>query len=791
MTSIVKFTPISGAQNEGPCCYLLEVDQFKLLLDCGWTEQFDVDQIRRLKDYAPHIDAVLLSHPDLAHLGALPYAFAKLGLDCAVYATTPVSLMGQMFLYDAWKSRQLEEDFELFTPDDIEAAFSRVVDLKYQQSVRLLDRSTGSETGITIEAHHAGHMIGGAVFRIWKDEAEDVVYAVDYNHRKERHLPGSVLESLARPYLLITDSLNSTYSQPKQSETVQKMLGEVQTTLRRDGDVLVMTDTAGRVLEILQVFERTWAKNPGLSVYKLVLLTACPDQVIEHARTNVEFMSKQIKEKMEQRGGENPFDLRHVTRITSMDDLRIIPGKKVILCSQDGLSSGLGREIFIRLAGNKNNAVCFTGRPPPGTLGRRLVDVLWRVIDKAEGLDLTLKHRTRIPLRGAELEAFLDEKRRKEEEEAAKAEALAAEEAALEEDADTAMFGADDDDDDDDDGDFAASALARHDLMAPQITKAGQEFFKQAKAFDMYPCVDRRPHWDEYGEVIRPEDFMVEDPREAAARAEEAAAAERQAAAEAAAARGPEEIPTKVISRDIRLQVRCRMWYSEFEGRSDGNSIKNILKQVTPRNLIVIHGTSEATDDLVEFCATDDDIAEHMSNVFSPAVGERVDVTSERNIFQLKLTDSLVSSLKFSEVGGYSVAWIDGMVGMADDATSAGADAGEAAPAMDEYEEAAAVMEEDAPDIAIPVLTAPTRSDLTGHRSVFIARDPKLSHLKEVLSQNGIRTHFSGGMLICEDTVAVRMVAPRGQPVSVSIEGNICETYYHVRELLYEQFAIV
>jgi Cft2 family RNA processing exonuclease len=113
------------AQGEGPCCYLLEVDQFKLLLDCGWTEQFDVEALRRLESYAPHIDAVLLSHPDLSHLGALPYAFAKLGLDCAVYATTPVSLMGQMFLFDAWKARQREEEFDLFTPDDIETAFSR------------------------------------------------------------------------------------------------------------------------------------------------------------------------------------------------------------------------------------------------------------------------------------------------------------------------------------------------------------------------------------------------------------------------------------------------------------------------------------------------------------------------------------------------------------------------------------------------------------------------------------------------------------------------------------------
>ncbi len=48
MTSIIKFTPISGCAPPGaagfasfdpsssPHCYILEVDGFTFLLDCGW-----------------------------------------------------------------------------------------------------------------------------------------------------------------------------------------------------------------------------------------------------------------------------------------------------------------------------------------------------------------------------------------------------------------------------------------------------------------------------------------------------------------------------------------------------------------------------------------------------------------------------------------------------------------------------------------------------------------------------------------------------------------------------------
>ncbi len=52
------------------------------------------------------VDAVLLSHPDVLHLGALPYVVGKLGLSCPVYATTPVYKMGQMFMYDLYQVGQ-------------------------------------------------------------------------------------------------------------------------------------------------------------------------------------------------------------------------------------------------------------------------------------------------------------------------------------------------------------------------------------------------------------------------------------------------------------------------------------------------------------------------------------------------------------------------------------------------------------------------------------------------------------------------------------------------------------
>jgi hypothetical protein len=59
MTSIIKFTPISGAKSEDPSCYLLEVDDFCILLDCGWDDSFDVNLLGPLKEYGDECGGVV------------------------------------------------------------------------------------------------------------------------------------------------------------------------------------------------------------------------------------------------------------------------------------------------------------------------------------------------------------------------------------------------------------------------------------------------------------------------------------------------------------------------------------------------------------------------------------------------------------------------------------------------------------------------------------------------------------------------------------------------------------
>lgn len=87
----------------------------------------------------------------------------------------------------------------------------------------------------------------------------------------------------------------------------------------------------------------------------------------------------------------------------------------------------------------------------------------------------------------------------------------------------------------------------------------------------------------------------------------------------------------------------------------------------------------------------------------------------------------------------------------------------------------------------IPSLQPVPEDSLPGHPTVFV-NELKLSDFKMVLLRAGISAEFDGGVLFCgRGSVALR----RHDSGRVTIEGALCDLYYRVRELLYQQYAIV
>lgn len=81
------------------------------------------------------------------------------------------------------------------------------------------------------------------------------------------------------------------------------------------------------------------------------------------------------------------------------------------------------------------------------------------------------------------------------------------------------------------------------------------------------------------------------------------------------------------------LHFRARVTYIDYEGRSDGDSIKKIINQMKPRQLIIVHGPPEASQDLAESCRA---FGGKDIKVYTPKLHETIDATSETHIYQVR-----------------------------------------------------------------------------------------------------------------------------------------------------------
>ncbi|KDR21766.1 probable cleavage and polyadenylation specificity factor subunit 2 isoform X2 [Zootermopsis nevadensis] len=744
MTSIIKLHAISGAMDESPPCYILQVDDFRILLDCGWDENFDQEFMKELRRFIHQIDAVLLSYPDPLHLGALPYLVGKCGLNCPIYATIPVYKMGQMFMYDLYQSRHNMEDFDLFTLDDVDAAFDKIVQLKYNQSVPM----KGKGYGLTITPLPAGHMIGGTIWKIVKVGEEDIVYAVDFNHKKERHLNGCELERLQRPSLLITDAFNATYQQARRRTRDEKLMTNILQTLRNNGNVLVTVDTAGRVLELAHMLDQLWRnKDSGLLAYSLALLNNVSYNVVEFAKSQIEWMSDKLMRTFEG-ARNNPFQFKHLQLCHSMAELSRVPSPKVVLASTPDMECGFSRELFLQWSLNSHNSIIITNRTSPGTLAREL-------IENGGKLALNLEIRRRVRLEGAELEEYQRKERENKEKNQDK-----------NEDVDMS------DESEDEMDSLSAVAKGKHDLLVKTETKVQTGFFKSnKKQYPMFPFFEEKVKFDEYGEIIRPEDYkMVDSNPETEDNKENVDLKEEEVTTIDIM-----EVPTKCISVMKTVRVMAQVQYIDFEGRSDGESLQKILGQLRPRRLILVRGTPESTHAMLNLCRQWSG-----ARVFAPSRGEIVDATTETHIYQVRLTDALVSALELKKGKEAELAWLDAQIMVRDMSK----DAKPVIMGVDDDGKD----EEDKMEIdKIYTLEPLPLNQVAGHQTAFI-NELKLSDFKQVLNKNNIPSEFSGGVLwCCNGTVAVR----RHEAGRVILEGCLSDDYYRVRELLYEQYAIV
>lgn len=135
---------------------------------------------------ANDLDAVICSHATVNNAAGLAYLYGRLGATCPLYTTVATELMLQILFSDTFENIQNENTFNQFAETlpitGINSAIRNIIGVRFSQPIYL----TGKADGLALTAYPAGYTLGGSYWKIRKG-SEDIFYASQFNHKKERY----------------------------------------------------------------------------------------------------------------------------------------------------------------------------------------------------------------------------------------------------------------------------------------------------------------------------------------------------------------------------------------------------------------------------------------------------------------------------------------------------------------------------------------------------------------------------------------------------------------------------
>ncbi|WFD27119.1 hypothetical protein MNAN1_002115 [Malassezia nana] len=818
---MLQFTPLSGPYANGPegaastvecpkaLAYLVEIDQVRILLDCGAPEDFTFPPSVKadsesplqgslpeiLERMGPTIDVVLFFHSELSHMGLYAYAYAHYGLKCPVYATLPVQTMGRLQMLEAVRSWKEETDVgpdapvHRFLPTEaqVDEAFDAIRAVRYMQPTTLDDKCAG----LVLTAYNAGHSLGGTVWKLRSPSVGTVVMALDWNHHRERHLDGTALLSVGaaaplahavgQPDILITNMERGLYTNARRKDRDAALLEHINRTLTSGHSVLLPVDSAARMLEILVLLDQHWAFAYQHQRFPLCLVSHTGAEVLERARTFMEWMSREwaiqlldVPEKgrgrKKQSVVKSPLDftgLRHFSSVEALHQALAPSQVKVVLATPPALTHGLSRQLLPEFLHDPDALIVLTGRGDPGTLVRTLWERwnaaqadtdAWRTgqvgTPMVLGGQLSYELRRRVPLAGEELRAYMEAHQ-------AQDRAAAATRAAPQREADEGLSDSDSSSEDEMDTEthadpgpsHAAPAASKTMDMSFDIFLQGHESRDDGLHYRMFPYVERKRKVDGYGESIDTVHWLSRRRRMEAEQEEQL----DPARAKPAPKQEVPELPSKYTSETLNVAVRCHVLYVDLQGLSDGRALTTLVPQLQPRRLIMVNGDAPTRTELGSL------LSRH--ELYMPLMGATITVGGLSDSYSVRLGDALMGGLHWHRMEDYNVVHLHVSPDFSSDA---------ATPTL------------------VPLHDATTLQAAQAPSTLYIG-DLRLSALKAYLArQHRIRADFAGeGVLVCSDRGQRPVTVTKQGTGRIVVEGNLSSSLVRVRQSIYQLVAQV
>ena len=365
----IRVMALGGFREIGRSCLLVQTPNSKVLIDCGVnpatsdpTKAYPYLNMTgfSLKD----LDAVVMSHGHMDHMGFLPYLFAY-GYDGPVYCTPPTRdlmvLLQQDYLNLCKKVFNIDAPY---TKKDIQKELRNCITVDYEEVVDITPE-------IKMTLYNAGHIIGSASVHLHIGEgAHNLVYSGDNKFGFTRlfdpaHTRFPRLETLF---------IESTYGgrndiSVNRHDSEKRLMNIINQTIEKKGKVLIPVYAVGRSQEIMLVIEEYARRDPNFNVPVYI------DGMVMEASAIHTAYPEYLREQLQRRilSDRSPFESPILKVAKGMDKEEIVNGEPSIILAPSGmLTGGPSYEYLKMMADDEKNTLIFCGYQSALSLGNKI-----------------------------------------------------------------------------------------------------------------------------------------------------------------------------------------------------------------------------------------------------------------------------------------------------------------------------------------------------------------------------------------------------------------------------------
>ena len=375
-----------AAENVTGSCFLLQVDEIKILIDCGLYQERDLRD-RNWDEFpvpAKDIDAVLVTHAHIDHCGRLP-KLVKEGFSGKIYCTHATKEIAGIVLLDCGHIQEEDAEYKrkrhkkqgripdrpveaLYNVEDAEKTLPHFSSVDYKQPIIVEDR-------FEITFHDAGHILGSSIIKIKvpiDGQVRTLLFTGDVGRAGRPILQDPSIFDEA-DYIL----LESTYGDRTHDtfeDTKEKLTEAINNAFEAGGNILVPSFAIERSQEIMYFLNELIMEDkiPPIMAF---LDSPMAVRVTEVFRKHPELFDKETKALLKH--GDSPFDtpcMQMVKTTRESKAINKIRGTIMVIAGSGMCTGGRIKHHLAAHISNPETTVLFVGYQAVGTLGRQIVE---------------------------------------------------------------------------------------------------------------------------------------------------------------------------------------------------------------------------------------------------------------------------------------------------------------------------------------------------------------------------------------------------------------------------------